>query len=108
MEQLALTEKFGENYVLLELAGPINSYTASEFQTKLYSYIADTNVVVDFSQVTAIDSTGLGIIMAAFNDGEDSGNVLYILNPSDYARHAIDTTGFSDTFRFIRAITEVE
>lgn len=107
MEQLTLTEKNGANYVLLELAGVINSYTATEFQNKVYGYIVKTNVVLDLAQVDGIDSTGMGIIMAAFNDGLDNEKKLYLMNPSAVVRETIDATGFSDTFYFIHAVTEV-
>lgn len=107
MEQLKLLEKKGANYVLLEVSGTINSYTFSEFQTKLYSLVTDTNVVVDMSQVTSIDSSGLGVIFAAFNEAEDSNNRLYIMRPSIEARKALDSTGFTDTFSIIQSVTEV-
>lgn len=107
MEQLTLTEKNGANYILLELTGSVNSYTTTEFQNKVYDYIQRTNVVLDMTAVDAIDSTGVGIIMAGFNDGLDSGKRLYLLNPSPAVREAIDATGFSDTFYFIHAVTEV-
>ncbi len=107
MEQLKLLEKKGANYVLLEASGTINSYTFSEFQTKLYSLVRDTNVVVDMSLVTNIDSSGLGVILAAFNEAEDSGYRLYIMRPSIEARKALDSTGFTDTFSLIQSVTEV-
>lgn len=107
MDQLVLKEKNGENYILFTLTGVLNSYTANEFKEKIYETIAKTNVVIDLSEVTGIDSTGMGIIMAAFNDGEDTEHTLYILNPSIESRQVIDETGFSSTFHFIHSITEV-
>lgn len=107
MEQLTLTEKIGENYILLELNGTINSYTATEFRNKVFSYIIDTNLVLDLSEVHSIDSTGMGIIMAGFNDGIESKHKLFLMNPSAEARQAIDDTGFADTFIFIHSVTEV-
>ena len=107
MEQLTLTEKNGANYILLELVGTVDSYTSAEFQSKVYEYIKTTNVVLDMSQVDSIDSTGMGIIMAGFNDGLDNGKKLYILSPSSAVREAVDDTGFADTFYIIHAVTEV-
>ena len=77
------------------------------FQAKLYSLVRDTNVVVDMSLVTNIDSSGLGVILAAFNEAEDSGYRLYIMRPSIEARKALDSTGFTDTFSLIQSVTEV-
>lgn len=108
MDQLKITEKNGANYILLELNGVINSYTSSEFSSKVYGHIVNTNLVLEMSQVETIDSTGIGIIMAGFNDGLDSKHKLYIMNPSPASRQAIDDTGFSDTFFFIHSVTEVQ
>lgn len=108
MDQLTLNEKNGANYVLLELSGSINAYTITEFQEKVYNYIQTNNVVLDLSQVLSIDSAGLGVIMAGFNDGMKSGKKLFFMNPSEGAKKAIDATGFSDTFNFIHSVTEVD
>ncbi|MCR5171377.1 MAG: STAS domain-containing protein [Treponema sp.] len=108
MDQLKITEKNGANYTLLELSGVINSYTSQEFSNKVYDLIKNSNLVLEMSQVEAIDSTGVGIIMAGFNDGLDNKHKLYIMNPSPYSRKALDDTGFSDTFLFIHSVTEVQ
>lgn len=108
MDQLTLNDKMGANYALLEISGAINAYTISEFEEKIYGYIKTTNVVLDLSSVTGIDSSGLGVIMAGFNDGERYHTKLYIMNPSDAAKFAIDKTGFTDTFNFIHSVTEVD
>lgn len=107
MDQLTIIEKVGANYMLLELYGSINAYTISEFKEKLDRYILDSNVVIDLSAVTKIDSSGMGVIMAGFNDAQDFGTKLLIMNPSVDARIALDKTGFSDTFIIIHSVTEV-
>ena len=73
MNQLALKEKIGVNYMLLELTGTLNSYTITELQEKLFEYIVDTNVVLDSSQIIQVDSSGVGVILAGHNDAESSG-----------------------------------
>ncbi|MBO4403945.1 MAG: STAS domain-containing protein [Treponema sp.] len=107
MEQLTITEKVGANYILLELNGTVTAYTVNELQEKVYNYILDTNVVLDMSQVYQLDSAGVGIIIGAHNDGEGSGTKVYILNPSDYARHSLERTGFMDTFNVISSVMEI-
>ena len=61
MDQVTLVEKKGANYVLLEVAGTINSYTFTDFQTKVYALVKDTNLVLDLSEITKIDSSGVDI-----------------------------------------------
>ena len=41
MEQLIIQEKNAPNYILLELTGPVNSYTFAEFEKRAYEIIKD-------------------------------------------------------------------
>ena len=108
MEQLQINEKNGSNYVVYVLSGALNSYTCGEFKEKIFDRIKTTNVVVDLSEIESIDSSGIGIIMAGFNDGEEYNHKFHLMNPSPAARIAIEETGFYDLFSFIHSITEVE
>ncbi len=107
MDQLTVQEKIGANYMLLELSGAMDSFTITELQNKVYSSIIDTNVVFDLSQITSLDSSGISVIFAAHNDGEKYNTKLFLMNPSDVAREALDRTGFMDTFNVIHSVTEV-
>lgn len=107
MESISIVEKTGPNYVLLEVAGTVNSYTYTEFQEKVYALIKETNLVLDLSRVNNLSSSGLGVLMAAVDDGEEVGHKLYVMNPSEIVRLAIESTGFSDMFPVIYSLTEV-
>ncbi len=107
MENIAIVEKSGPNYALLEVSGTINSYTYTEFQEKVYALIKETNLVLDLSRVTNLSSSGLGVLMAALDDGESIGKKLYIMKPSEIVRLAIESTGFNEMFTVIYSLTEV-
>ncbi len=107
MNQLAINEKVGPNYMLLELTGDITAYTLSDLQEKLYQYIVSTNVVLDMTQVSSMDASGVGTVLATMNDGADNGTKLFIMNPSEPAHEALTRTGFWSSFYVIHAITEV-
>ena len=107
MEHISIIEKTGSNYALLEVSGTINSYTYTEFQTKVYALIKETNLVLDLSRVTNLSSSGLGVLMSALDDGEANGTKLYIMKPSEVVRLAIESTGFSEMFTVIYSLTEV-
>ncbi|MBP5157225.1 MAG: STAS domain-containing protein [Treponema sp.] len=107
MNQLAINEKVGPNYKLLELTGDITAYTLSDLQEKMYQYILETNVVLDMAQVSSMDGSGVGSVLATINDGDENGTKLFIMNPSDSAHEALTRTGFWSSFHVIHAITEV-
>ncbi len=102
-----MQEKHSSNYVLLELEGSINYYTFSDFKVKLFFFAHDINVVVDLSKVTAIDSSGMSAILGGCIAAENSGNKLYVMQPSREALRAIKATGFMDEIPIIFSVTEV-
>lgn len=107
MDHLNISERPGDNYVLLEIIGTINSYTYSDFQQRVYTLIEQTNLVLDMSRVSSLSSSGLGVLMSAIEIGQERGHKLYILNPSEIVRLAIESTGFPELFQIIRSIHEV-
>lgn len=107
MEQLTIIEKEGANYVYYELQGALNAYTMGEFQQTLYNAIQNNTVVLDMEGLVELDPSGIGFLMAAYNDGEDSGHKLYFLSPSNEAERTIAATGFKSIFNLINSVTEV-
>ena len=107
MEQITITEKDGANYHLYELEGALNAYTLGEFQDTLYDAVQKNNIVLDMSRLIELDASGIGLLMAAFNDSEDVGNKLYFMSMSNEAEKAISATGFKYLFNLINSVTEV-
>lgn len=92
--------------MLYTFSGALNAYTVPNVQARLYEMIEKQNVVIDFSSVIEIDSSGLGMIMALHNDADEFHTKLYLMSLSNEVDHAISTTGFKDLFRIINAATE--
>ena len=108
MEQLTIIEKEGANYHLYELEGALNAYTLGEFQDTLYDAVQKNNVVLDMSRLIELDASGIGLLMAAFNDSEEAGHKLYFMTMSNEADKAIAATGFKYVFNLINSVTEVK
>lgn len=108
MDNLVITEKLNDTYVLLTVSGSINSYTYHEFEKKVYGHIKEHSVVLDVSRVTNLSSSGLGILMAASEDGAEQNHKIYILNPSEVVKLAIASTGFSEVFPVIHSLDELK
>ncbi len=106
MDQLNISEKVTDRGAILVVEGPVNSYTFTEFQTKVYAWSKKTDLVIDMSAVTSLSSAGLGVLMAAIDDAADAGRKLWILKPSEIVRMAIESTGFADSFAMIGALRE--
>ena len=108
MEQLHVSEKKMEGYILLEVEGTVNSYTYTDFQDKVYKLMEQNTVCLDMSKVINLSSAGLGVLMSAQEAGEEKGNKLYILTPSDVVKAAIESTGFSNLFKLVASQEDME
>ncbi len=71
------TEQLDDSSYVISLAGEVDLYTAPEFKQQLLELISQgaTNVIVDFSDTTFIDSTTLGVLVGGVkrlrtNDGQ--------------------------------------
>lgn len=108
MEQLTVIEKDGANYKQFILEGALNAYTISEFQDNLYMNVCMNNVVLDMSKLIELDPSGLGVLMAAFNDSEEKGHKLYFMSMSNEAERVVTASGFKHLFNMISSVTEVK
>ena len=107
MESLKIDGTSNGAFQLLKISGSINSYTFSEFETKVFEAIKTSDVVLDLSTVSHLSSSGLGVLMSATEEGEEMGHKIYVLQPSNIVKIAIDSTGFTDMFNFIHSVSEV-
>ena len=59
------TEQLADHAYVISLAGEVDLYTAPEFKQQLLEVIARgaTQVIVDFTSTTFIDSTTLGVLV---------------------------------------------
>jgi anti-sigma B factor antagonist len=107
MTQLDITVHNEHHRLLLVASGPINSYTFTDFQEKVYKAIAQTDTAVDMERVTALSSAGIGVIMTAMEDAETTGHGFAIVNPSEVVKIALDSTGFGDRFPVVKTLKQV-
>ncbi|MBS7295631.1 MAG: STAS domain-containing protein [Treponema sp.] len=108
MEQLTIIEKEGANYKQFVMEGALNAYTVGEFQDNLYKAVLENNVVLDMSKLIEMDPSGMGVLMAAFNDCADAGYKLYFMSMSNEAERTISSSGFKSLFHIISSVTEVK
>jgi anti-anti-sigma factor len=107
MTQLDITVHNDHHRLLLSVAGPINSYTFTDFQEKVYKAIAQMDTAIDMEHVTALSSAGIGVLMTAMEDAETTGHGIAIVNPSEIVKLAIESTGFGDRFPVVKTLKQV-
>jgi anti-sigma B factor antagonist len=86
-------ELTGETAVLA-ITGEVDMASAPGLRDQLQQLDA-RNVVIDLSGVTFIDSTGLGVLVAALKRSREAGGHLVLRSPTRATRRVLDITGLS-------------
>lgn len=82
----------------LSVAGEIDAYTAPQLRKELLPLMEaeGTTVSVDLSQVEYMDSTGLGIFVAAFKSSKKHESQLQLQGMTPRVKRLFDITGLAE------------
>ena len=89
---------------VISLAGEMDLATADDVRSAGEQAVHDDAVSVvafDLSQVTFMDSTGLGALLAVRKAGEEVGVKVRVDKASDAVAHVLTLTGLADAFDII-------
>lgn len=94
MEASVRTRQTGSASYRIALAGEVDMYTAPEFRHDLHTCIerGATEVVVDLSAATFIDSTSLGVLLGGMRSLRERGGEISVVCP-DSIRRIFEITG---------------
>ena len=86
---------------VVALAGDIDLATIPEARALVLAAVAaqpGCTVLVDVSAVTFMDSTGLGMLVAAHRQAEDGGGRIVLTGPTPPVRKVLEVTGLDKIF----------
>ena len=85
---------------LIELGGEVDLYTAPEFKERMVELIESgrTQIVVDLSQATFIDSTTLGVLVGGVKRLRPSGGALALVCADQNITKLFELTGLDRVF----------
>lgn len=89
------SKNMDHDIVVLELAGKItmgNDCRQVEWTTRKLVDEKKTKVIFDLSQITHLDSTGIGIIVTVAGQMRDAGGKLCVAAASDHVEHLLKVT----------------
>jgi anti-sigma B factor antagonist len=101
VRELAIsTESAGPAAVVIALRGEIDLYTCPELKEKLLRVVADgaTLVVVDLTETTFIDSTGLGVLIRGVERLRTEGGRLAVVCIDPNLTRIFEVTGLDRFF----------
>lgn len=94
------TDVLAEGNPVILLMGEIDIYTAPDFKDRLYQAMGDcnTDIRLDLTELSYIDSMGLGILVGALKRIKQNERNVYILNPKTNVRKLFKITGLDKVF----------
>lgn len=95
-------ELLDDGRTLVTVAGEVDIATGPQLRQRLLELAADgrTRVIIEASQVSFIDSTGLGVLVGALKRLRQSGGDLTVVSSSPPVKKILEITGLLDVFKF--------
>ena len=100
VEFAVAAQSLGPRRGLVNVRGEVDIYTAPRLKEQLVKLIDDgaTEVVVDLSDVTFIDSTALGVLIGGVRRANAAGGAMTIVVTSRPVKRALGITGLDRVF----------
>ena len=94
------TESYGGTTAVIALAGEVDLYTAPEFKQELVRVIEEgaTDIVIDLTDTSFIDSTTLGVLVSGLKRVRPSGGSLALVVADRNIRKIFEITGLDRVF----------
>ena len=86
-----------EDSIYAELSGELDEYSAEYVRISLDDLLNKTNslkkLILDFSGVSFMDSTGIGVLLGRYNKFSRCDIDMFIKNPTSYVNRIFEMTG---------------
>lgn len=84
--------------IYAELSGELDEYSAEYVRISLDDLLKNesfskSKLVLDFSKVSFMDSTGIGMLLGRYNKFSKQDISIYIKNPTSYVNRIFEMTG---------------
>ncbi|GFK92511.1 Putative anti-sigma factor antagonist BtrV [Fundidesulfovibrio magnetotacticus] len=85
---------------VLKIDGRLDSGSSKELEDKVMGVVTGgaTKVVMDFGGVDYINSSGLRVLLMAFQHLKRGGGMLHLCDIKDYMREVFEISGYNELF----------
>ncbi len=93
------------NELTVTVGGEIDHHSARKARARideLFYYYRPKKILLDLSEITFMDSSGLGLILGRFTLARELGGELIIKDPSDNVKKILDLAGTSRLIKIER------
>lgn len=93
--------------LILRLEGPLRTNTMARFQEMVRSDDS-RSLILDFTHVPTVDSAGIGALVAACVNRQNSDRTLVLVGVNERIRHSLKVAWVEQLFRFFDSVREAE
>lgn len=108
---MKLTSKSRDGRLRIKLSGELDHHAAKDAMNTIAKSIDDVmprECILDFSEVTFMDSSGIAVILRTFKRVSDSGGKMWVENPKRQPLKVIDASGIDRIVRILSTVKEGE
>jgi anti-sigma B factor antagonist len=100
-EELDITVREQDGTAVVAVSGEIDVYTSPILQERLVEVLRDgsSSIVLDLSDVTFLDSTGLGVLITGLKRCRSAGGDLVLVTAQANVLKVLEITGLNDVFK---------
>lgn len=91
---MEITIDRGDGYVIYRPGGDLDAYNADGFRNTVSDNTNPDIVVIDLSEVSFLDSTGLGCLIGAVRRTREAGGEVAVCSASPFLDRILQTVGF--------------
>ena len=92
--------------LVAEICGDIDHHTAKYFRGEIDKAIRSHNpLILDYSQVTFMDSSGIGLVMGRYRIMSEMGGEVIVASPPAYIRKVLQLAGMHRLTKIVTDMT---
>ncbi|MDO4552851.1 MAG: anti-sigma factor antagonist [Bacillota bacterium] len=98
-----------DEVLIAGLSGELDHYRAAEAREALDSTAAAfgaSSLVLDFSGVSFMDSSGVGVVMGRYNKMRERGGKVYLTGCSHFVKRILDMAGIFTIMEYCMTVEE--
>lgn len=98
-----------DDILIAGLTGELDHHSAGEARSALDSTVAAFNarwLVLDFSGVSFMDSSGVGVVMGRYNKMQERGGRVFLTGCSQYVKRILHMAGIFTIIEYCATIEE--
>ena len=98
-----------ENGIVIKISGELDSSKVKEYRDSIHYYmrtLGPSYLVWDFSCLTFLDSSGVGLILGIYNEIERINGKMGLVGLNSYSRKILGISGLFSLMREYRSIKE--